>query len=838
MSADTLTALFSVGSKVSASFNGLSSQWIGSDSAGSTQRCHCYLCQASALLAPGERNLDGGGDTPWQLIPFDNVSGVQPLENRSTFTANTEAFDSSNTLDVIAGLQSPYISGLMTGGQWGDGNPDDGNTTELKYYFYTEGQQSYLSEFGKNGGYLSVDWSADEKASIVQSMQDYADVANITFTETSDRSAANVRWSNYEGASPNSFGAAYPPLGTHQAYGDIESNFTAYTSLGYSDADALAPGSFFYLTLTHELGHAIGFKHPHAQDERNGVNFDPFPGVAVGGESQGGDNDLNSTPYTVMTYNDQTSSLLSTAADGKQYDVSPGGKQLSGYLTNLGAFDIAAAQYLYGVNTSAGAGNTTYDITSNLGKGYTTIWDNGGTDEITAESASEGTVIDLRNATLKNEKGGGGYLSRIADEFSGYLIAYDATGGAVIENATGSSFADKITGNSANNSIDGGGGDDIINAGLGHDTITGGAGGDGIVFTKGASKTDVVDFNESEDKIIIPADVTPSVGTQGGDGNLYIAVDETNYINLVGKASLWAESGDTASYSFITGGEGGTGFEDDYEEEGEDTESLDFKLVSTNLSSTQLWTSGDGRVWVGSESDRQPIKDDAEYDAYYLDEDWGYGYRKPFSLVADAANYWLVLEQQHSSDEGIQFEAVQVSGTSRILDWSKSFFGGIEEVEDFVGADLNGDGETGFTLGDLAITWKENEGTPDDGGSPDPTKLGADEAGFLYIWDQTDGLIKITDEWGGDVRLDEKDEYGSGWSRESVQATWDSESEIYLIAAKETYVDTWGSEPVTNEEWLIFEVDDSGVMSWDSMKWNVNIADTLWDWLLEVTVVC
>ena len=228
MSSDSLASLFTVGSNAGVSWNGLLSQWIGSDSAGSTQRCHCYLCQASALLAPGERNLDGEGDTPWPLISINNASSAQPLEKRATFKANTDKFDTSNTLDAIAGLQSPYISGLMTGGQWGDGNPDDGNTTELQYYFYTEGQQSYLSEFGKNGGYLSVDWSVDEKASIVQSMQDYADVANITFTETSDRSAANVRWSNYEGASPNSFGAAYPPLGDHQAYGDIESKFKVY----------------------------------------------------------------------------------------------------------------------------------------------------------------------------------------------------------------------------------------------------------------------------------------------------------------------------------------------------------------------------------------------------------------------------------------------------------------------------------------------------------------------------------------------------------------------------------------------------------------------------------
>ena len=50
-----------------------------------------------------------------------------------------------------------------------------------------------------------------------------------------------------------------------------------------------------------------------------------------------GDNGLNATPYTVMTYNDRGASYA------------PGSNAYSGYLEALGAFDIAAIQYLYGV---------------------------------------------------------------------------------------------------------------------------------------------------------------------------------------------------------------------------------------------------------------------------------------------------------------------------------------------------------------------------------------------------------------------------------------------------------------------------------------------------------
>ena len=102
----------------------------------------------------------------------------------------------------------------------------------------------------------------------------------------------------------------------------------------------------------------------------------------------------------------------------------PDEKTYYGYIENLGAFDIAAIQYLYGPNVNSNADDTTWYLDEEESFGWYSIWDNGGTDTITAEDASKSVSIDLRNATLENEVGGGGYISQIGKESLGYTIAY------------------------------------------------------------------------------------------------------------------------------------------------------------------------------------------------------------------------------------------------------------------------------------------------------------------------------------------------------------------------------------------------------------------------------
>ena len=198
------------------------------------------------------------------------------------------------------------------------------------------------------------------------------------------------------------------------------------------------------------------------------------------GSTDGGNNNLNSTPWTVLSYNDVTSTngLSPTAAN-------------NGFVTNIGAFDIAAAQYLYGPNNSYESGDTTYLLSSNL-NGYQTIWDAGGTDIIDASSLSTAVTIDLRGATLNDEVGGGGFESKIDGEYKGYVIAYNSTGNAIIENATGGGGADTLTGNDSANTLNGGGG---------NDTLQGNGGAD--IFQMSAGTDVVNDFASGTDKIVV-----------------------------------------------------------------------------------------------------------------------------------------------------------------------------------------------------------------------------------------------------------------------------------------------------------------------------------------------
>ena len=212
-----------------------------------------------------------------------------------------------------------------------------------------------------------------------------------------------------------------------------------------------------------------------------------------------------------MTYNDETSNLTVTDASGQADYVSPRAQSYDGYLENLGPIDIAAVQYLYGPNHLTNAGDTVYPLNEYELNGYRSIWDGSGNDTIDASDSSSSVVIDLRNATLNNDVGGGGFLSKINDEYKGYTIAFDSLTlagfgdgayEAVIENARGSFLSDRLQGNDVANLLEGEDGDDTLIGGLGDDTLIGGKGIDTFKFKSEDGNDIIKDFNISEgDKI-------------------------------------------------------------------------------------------------------------------------------------------------------------------------------------------------------------------------------------------------------------------------------------------------------------------------------------------------
>jgi serralysin len=270
---------------------------------------------------------------------------------------------------------NPYLNALQWGGWRWDDNPNDSadkSGTVISYYF--DSQPVDLNDiFGTDMFGVSRAWTVDEKAAYRVALDTWAAVANVTFQEVSSYNQADLVehvWDNPDHTSPILLGFHETPEqasnsdGTAWGIYNGDPNHTGWTSNG------LQVGGFGFITLVHELGHAVGLAHPHDHGGGSGL----FPGVTEDDSADLGDNSLNQGVFTVMSYNDgwPAGPLGTSHQEGYGWEAGPM------------AFDIAAIQDLYGANMSYHANADTYilpDVNA-AGTYYICIWDAGGTDEI------------------------------------------------------------------------------------------------------------------------------------------------------------------------------------------------------------------------------------------------------------------------------------------------------------------------------------------------------------------------------------------------------------------------------------------------------------------------
>ncbi len=327
-----------------------------------------------------------------------------------------------------------------------------------------------------------------------------------TLVETADPGQIRIAFTDVDAfTGENSWGYAYsPPVngGSGSAKsGDIwiDSNRTG---------SSFAVGSYDYSATMHEIGHALGLKHPFENSPTLPAEYDNYR-------------------YSIMSYTPNT--------DNQWVTFSAGGGSIQGsragvYPTTPMLLDVAAIQARYGADPTTAASDTVYTFDQSKPI-MQTIYDAGGNDTLDLSAHTRASIIDLtpgafssiakwtvaeQAAFFKAQiSGASSYIDSIFNSQSytwtdNLATAFNTT----IENVRGGSANDRVQGNDANNNLAGGAGDDTLTGANGDDYIRGEEGNDSLV---GGAGFDDINGNRGADTAFGGEGNDWVVGGQDGD---------------------------------------------------------------------------------------------------------------------------------------------------------------------------------------------------------------------------------------------------------------------------------------------------------------------------------
>ena len=369
------------------------------------------------------------------------------------------------------------MDALLGGTKWGGAT---GVTTALTFSFpWPNGVSAVF--MGYNGAAYSRNNEASasqhfglntvQQIAATQALQAWANVAPIDFSRVPDNASTvgDIRFAFTSASSLTNFwGYSSNPNSFWPSAGDVWINAKYGQDLDWT------AGSYNFEALMHEIGHALGLKHPFEGDMTLPSNLD---------------NRL----YTLMSYTNPINSLFNKVIHNADGSVSLSTVTINPETPML--LDIAAIQYLYGANTSYNAGDTTYTFDPQT-PFFKTIWDGAGNDTISVSNFTAACWVDLNQGHFSN------IATVLSDSTAGYnwkspppVPTYDAKNNlciaynCVIENVIAGAGDDTIIGNDSNNFLNGGPGNDTLTGAAGNDTLQGGAGNDVL---NGGSGTDTV----------------------------------------------------------------------------------------------------------------------------------------------------------------------------------------------------------------------------------------------------------------------------------------------------------------------------------------------------------
>lgn len=377
-----------------------------------------------------------------------DIEGLFGISETSFTLANPQLVDLGSTAGtpysyMNASTYNPsgdtLVDGILSGSQIS--TPGGGDPLVITYSFVSPDDAFFIPGYSDTEFELTNNikgLTGEEQKAVRDLLDNISDDVNIIFVEVADdgaTSAGQMRfaWTNggTEDVEGTSAWAYYP--GNYPQASDV---WLISGNLDSEDASDNSDSIFENIVL-HEIGHALGLKHP----------FDAEGAFNVLADSHDGND------YTAMAYE------MLAAGNGSYDDY--------GLPVDLMSLDILALQYVYGANTDRSIGDNVYSFLPEEWN-YMTVWDAGGTDTFDLKIFNDDLTIDLTPGAWSD-------VGLVIDINTGTSnIRYDTLQIAedtIIENVIAGSGDDTITGNDYNNVIDGGAGTDTLSGGLGDDTF-------------------------------------------------------------------------------------------------------------------------------------------------------------------------------------------------------------------------------------------------------------------------------------------------------------------------------------------------------------------------------
>jgi serralysin len=399
--------------------------------------------------------------------------------------------------------------------------------------------------------------TVDQKSAARTAFDLISSYTNLTFNEVSSGLAvdAAIRVARTSGTS-----AAYYPQGDGRVSGDtvLASNGNFVDSNGNPTSQYFGTDGF--LTIIHELGHALGLKHGHFET-LNPLTFNYNVVLAP---------DVNDNEFSVMTYASYRGSPINPVAPAPT--EAKGGSAPQSYMM----YDIAALQVLYGANFSKVGTTAVYRWDPATGQQYLngrpapatgttetnrileTIWTMGAFATFDLSAFNQNQVDDLRPGRWLRFSDGQLADLNLASTDPQYkaqgnvynALLYQGDMRSEISSLVTGNGNDTVWGNDVDDFLSTGGGTDTVYAGSGNDTISAGAGADLVYFGAGRDvlRDTLADLNGDTVFNFSPKGSLDVLRALIGEDNLAIT---SNHTTLAVGGSTVALNGNFAGGAFL-----------------------------------------------------------------------------------------------------------------------------------------------------------------------------------------------------------------------------------------------------------------------------------------------